>query len=104
MSGKIRTAQFPSELDEQYEKYREQKDLNKSEAVRSLIRKGLEYERQDTENGGTGLVVQWLITVGSVSAVSSVLALATATKFIAGILVLVAVVTNLAALWKRYHA
>jgi len=103
MPGKIRTAKFPSELDEQYRQYQEQKDLNKSEAVRSLVRKGLEYEHQDTEKEGAGLMIQWLITVGSVSAVSSILALATATKFIAGILVLVAVVTNLAALWKRYH-
>jgi pheromone shutdown protein TraB len=105
MSGKVRTAQFPSDLNEQYEEYRKQKDLSKSEALRSLVRKGLDHEGQESQFKTDGkFILQWLITVGSVSAVTSILALAVATRLTAAVLAVVAIFTNLAALWIRNHA
>jgi Flp pilus assembly protein TadB len=42
-----RSTRFKEDLDDEFEKYRDTNDMSNSEALRSLVRSGMERERQD---------------------------------------------------------
>lgn len=48
-SSKVRGTRLPNDLDSEFVEYRDEREINDSEAVRNLVRAGLEAERADDE-------------------------------------------------------
>jgi hypothetical protein len=100
-----RAAVFSEELDEKYQQFRDEHGVSNSDALRMLVRSGLEQNRSEEDAYPTReFALQWLLTAGSMSAVASVGALAISSRITAGLLGVVALVTNGAALAIRFGA
>jgi hypothetical protein len=68
-SSKVRGTRLPNDLDSEFVEYRDEREINDSEAVRNLVRAGLEAERAEGEEdeidearAGTGAATQ--VTAG----------------------------------------
>ena len=78
-----RGTRLPDEMDDEFQRYRDEKEMNNSEALRELVRLGLEVER-NADTTAYSAYEHWFLSVSGVLAtVSLLVAVASMTSIIA---------------------